>query len=93
MLDEDAMRTPEGGWISASAIATFVYCERKYRLKLSPPDGYEEPYHVTERMTAGRDYHSKKGLYLGMRLLSQKLLVIAGALLILGGAAIWLAHL
>lgn len=92
MSQEDGMRLREDRWITASGIAEFVYCERKYRLRADPPPGHVEPARIAELKASGTIYHSRRGMILGVRLVLQKALLLAGILLCAGAVAIWLFH-
>ena len=91
-MSDDGMRLRQDQWISASRIAEFVYCERKYRLSADPPPGHVEPAAIAGRKASGTVYHRRKGIMLGARLFLQKVLLLAGILLCAGAGAIWLFH-
>ncbi len=80
------------GWLSASGIATFVYCERKYRLGRNPPAGYSEPVAVRERKGSGSSYHRRKGAALLGRVAAQHLMLLASFLLVAVAVAIWFLY-
>lgn len=79
-------------WISASGIATFVYCERKYRLKQNLPAGYTEPENVASMKESGQIYHRHRGIALFGRLIAQGALFTVSLLLIAIAVIAWFIH-
>ncbi len=88
----DGSSGEEHYWLSASGIATFVYCERKYRLKQNLPAGYAEPGEVTRRKESGQLYHTRRGVALFWRLIVQGALLTASLLLIAIAVVLWFIH-
>ncbi len=92
MPERDGPAGINAEWIKASSISTFVYCEMKYRLNVSPPEDYVEPAAVIYRKSAGVRYHRRKGILLGLRVAAQRLILLAALLLISVGVAVWFLH-
>lgn len=89
MSDADGMHRRDEP-VSASSVATFVYCSRKYRLSSDPPEGHVEPAAVTMRKATGSMYHRHVGVRLGARLLAQRILLLLALAVLTGAVAAWL---
>ncbi|MBX8634453.1 MAG: hypothetical protein KIY10_03770 [Thermoplasmata archaeon] len=77
------------GRLTASAIATYVYCEMKYYYTVSPPPDYTEPEYVSLRKDAGLTYHSETEFSVRRQYSGGRVLIILGLIAAVMVAIIW----
>ncbi len=77
-------------WLTASEIATFVYCERKFHYSVSPPPGYVESERSIMRKSRGALFHQKKELRARLKYAVWPALLLLGIISLILAVAVWI---